>query len=694
MSSIIKGYLSGNVMKAKLFVFAAIVLLVISMLTISGCVAPNTNISVNSGNVNSVKQLVNAGNKIDFSDSSLLSVPISTGNVPMVRYLLEQGVNPNKNVQFSNGLYPPIHEAAASGNIWMVKLLVSYGANVNSVYPALHSTPLIQAAMKNHVDVMRFLIDSGADVNLAGSNFNGTALHQAAKNGHLDAVRFLVKNKALIDAYEDKNGTTPLIQAVINGHVDVVNFLLTNNADPDLLDKKHRQTALHTSVVNGNYNMVKVLLENKSTPNVFSSAVGTTPIHQSVIDGRLNILKLLHQFGGDIDLADMKYNITALIEASSRGHYDIASYLVNNGVDIDHQNKHGATALMYASVKRHDNIVRLLLMHGANRDLISKKGQTAYSLAKGSPSTLAILKSNYQNNNSKIKPYVTLNSDNNKDVPKIYDNDSSTDNVSSLDISSNRWAVVIGVSDYLDSRVPALRYASKDAESFYSWLVSPEGGRYAPQRVKLLVDDDATNGNIKQALYKWLGQAIEEDQVTIFFAGHGSPNSPDTPENLFLLPYDVNYESIESSGFPMWDIETALHRFIKAKKVTVIADACHSGGIGKSYDVVSRANRALQVNRINSGLQNLSKVGDGVAVISASGDGEFSREGEEWGGGHGVFTHFLLEGLKGDADYNSDKDVTLGELIPYISEKVRRATRSAQSPTVSGRFDPAMSIGR
>jgi len=110
--------------------------------------------------------------------------------------------------------------------------------------------------------------------------------------------------------------------------------------------------------------------------------------------------------------------------------------------------------------------------------------------------------------------------------------------------------------------------------------------------------------------------------------------------------------------------------------------------------VVSRANRALQVNRINSGLQNLSKVGDGVAVISASGDGEFSREGEEWGGGHGVFTHFLLEGLKGDADYNSDKDVTLGELIPYISEKVRRATRSAQSPTVSGRFDPAMSIGQ
>ena len=56
-------------------------------------------------------------------------------------------------------------------------------------------------------------------------------------------------------------------------------------------------------------------------------------------------------------------------------------------------------------------------------------------------------------------------------------------------------------------------------------------------------------------------------------------------------------------------------------------------------------------------------------------------------------THFLLQGLKGSADYNGDNSVTLGELIPYLSEHVRRETRNAQSPTVSGRFDPALSIG-
>ena len=144
----------------------------------------------------------------------------------------------------------------------------------------------------------------------------------------------------------------------------------------------------------------------------------------------------------------------------------------------------------------------------------------------------------------------------------------------------------------------------------------------------------------------------------------------------------------------MWDIETALERFIKAKKVVIIADACHSGGVGQSFDVARRANRAIGVNPINAGFQNLSQIGDGVCVISASDSKQFSQEGRKWGGGHGVFTYFLLEGLKGSADYNSDKAVTLGELIPYLSEQVRRATKNAQNPTVAGRFDPALRIGR
>lgn len=255
------------------------------------------------------------------------------------------------------------------------------------------------------------------------------------------------------------------------------------------------------------------------------------------------------------------------------------------------------------------------------------------------------------------------------------------------------WAVIIGVSDYEDSRIPTLRYAASDAKAFYDWAVSPEGGRYAPSNVTLLLNEQATASKMRMALFQWLRSAIEEDVVTIYFAGHGSPETPGS-DNLFLLPYDVRYDSIASTGFPMWDIETALKRFIRAKKVVVIADACHSGGVGKPFDVARRGDRGLKLNPISSTLQSLSHVGNGICIITASDDGQFSQEGQQWGGGRGVFTHYLLLGLEGDADYNRDRAVSLGELIPYLSEQVRRATQNEQSPTVSGKFDPAMRVGK
>jgi len=257
-----------------------------------------------------------------------------------------------------------------------------------------------------------------------------------------------------------------------------------------------------------------------------------------------------------------------------------------------------------------------------------------------------------------------------------------------------RWAVIIGISDYRDPRIPSLRYAAADARAFNAWAVSPTHGQYAPSRVKLLVNSEATGQGIKEALFVWLKQALEEDMVIIYFAGHGSPDSPDTPNNLFLLPYDVQYDNITTTGFPMWDIETALKRFIKANKVVVIADSCHSGGVGHSFDIARRANRGIRINPINKGIQNLSHVADGICIISASSDKQFSQESQKWGGGHGVFTHFLLRGLKGKADYNSDSSVTLGELTSYLSEQVRRETKNAQNPTVAGRYDPALTIGK
>jgi uncharacterized caspase-like protein len=76
------------------------------------------------------------------------------------------------------------------------------------------------------------------------------------------------------------------------------------------------------------------------------------------------------------------------------------------------------------------------------------------------------------------------------------------------------------------------------------------------------------------------------------------------------------------------------------------------------------------------------------------GSGErVSQEGENWGGGHGVFTWYLLEVLKGKADVNGDGYVTADELFPYIYENVIRDTGGHQHPAnLSSEYDPKLPL--
>ena len=103
-----------------------------------------------------------------------------------------------------------------------------------------------------------------------------------------------------------------------------------------------------------------------------------------------------------------------------------------------------------------------------------------------------------------------------------------------------------------------------------------------------------------------------------------------------------------------------------------------------------RSGSAIDINGFANELGS-SENGRIIVFTSATGN---QNSLEPPGESNGAFTKVLLEGLKGKADYSKDGIVTLGELIPFLSEQVRRETRNAQTPTVAGRFDPALSIGK
>jgi hypothetical protein len=247
-----------------------------------------------------------------------------------------------------------------------------------------------------------------------------------------------------------------------------------------------------------------------------------------------------------------------------------------------------------------------------------------------------------------------------------------------------RWAVVIGISRYQNAHkgIPNLRYADRDARAFYEFLKTPQGGAFTDDRIMFLTDERATYGKVREALFDFLRKPIKEDLVVIFYAGHGVPE-PGNPQNLFLLTHDSDPDRLASTAFPMWDLETSLTRFVKAERVLVFTDACHSAGVGSELATRSVPSH----NLINRYFQELERSGKGRAIFTASEAGELSQESQRWGGGHGAFTHFLLEAMRGAADANGDGVVTLGEAMDYVSEHVRRETRNAQHPATAGRFD-------
>jgi len=250
------------------------------------------------------------------------------------------------------------------------------------------------------------------------------------------------------------------------------------------------------------------------------------------------------------------------------------------------------------------------------------------------------------------------------------------------------WAVVVGVSEYANAGIPALKYADQDAEAFAAFLRTPQGGSFDNTHMRVLINRDATLANVKDALVNFLRNAIDIDLVVIFFAGHGAPE-PARVDNLYLLTYDTDPSLLPTTAFPMWDIQTAIARYINAKRVVVFSDACHSGGISVGY-----ATRGLDItksNLINQYLVDLSRTKEGVVVFTASAAGEVSQEFPELN--HGVFTYYLLEGMKGEADLNNDYTVTINELMQYVEERVKRKTRGAQNPTRSQtKYDKEMTI--
>jgi Tfp pilus assembly protein PilF len=247
------------------------------------------------------------------------------------------------------------------------------------------------------------------------------------------------------------------------------------------------------------------------------------------------------------------------------------------------------------------------------------------------------------------------------------------------------WAVVIGVSNYKNLRSEEqLRFAHRDAEELANFLRSPNGGGFPSTQIKVLLNEEATIAAVRTALGTWLPRSAEaNDVVYVFFAGHGvvEQNSEG-----YLLAHDSDPQNLYATALPITELDRIIGERLRARVAVVIADACHSGKIG----LTSRGTEEqILVNRY---LDEVGKSGAGAFRLLASRADERSYEDPRWGGGHGVFTHFLLEGLKGRGDRDNDGVVRAGELLDYLSQVVPEQTNALQHPRAAGNIDTRLPL--
>ncbi len=230
------------------------------------------------------------------------------------------------------------------------------------------------------------------------------------------------------------------------------------------------------------------------------------------------------------------------------------------------------------------------------------------------------------------------------------------------------WAVVIGVGRY--STMPVLKYSDDDAYQYYAFLKSPEGGALPDKQLRILVDEDATRANILTTIRQVFLKADENDVIVFYFSGHGLPGS--------FLPQD--YDGMNNKLYHN-EVKTILEQS-RAKHKICIADACHSGSLlamkQPVEDVIATYYRAF------------AESNGGLALFMSSKGEEYSLEDQ--GLRSGIFSHYLIRGLKGEADVDGNKLVTMREIYDYVYKNVRIYTSSVQSPTISGKFDWVMPV--
>jgi uncharacterized caspase-like protein len=267
--------------------------------------------------------------------------------------------------------------------------------------------------------------------------------------------------------------------------------------------------------------------------------------------------------------------------------------------------------------------------------------------------------------------------------------------------ASEKWALLIGITNYENENIPSLKFAEKDAANLKNILI--QYSRFKEQNIRMLLGNQATALNIKIAL-EWLGENSRSDDIVFFFfSGHGT-RVPDI-EGDEADGYDEAYCPFETDKKVRATVITdddlgRCFQTIRSQKEVLVFDCCYSGGAaGKDLENNKFKGIDMDVGPIAKGdLEGdeypFSKdLGlEEQCIITSSDANEKSYEDPKLE--RGIFSYYMCEAIKGKGDTGLDKKITVDEMFDYARKMTIQKAREIgkkQTPMKFGDVDIVMS---
>lgn len=209
-----------------------------------------------------------------------------------------------------------------------------------------------------------------------------------------------------------------------------------------------------------------------------------------------------------------------------------------------------------------------------------------------------------------------------------------------MSIQARTFVLATGVSNYGNENVN-LHQTTKDAKRFKELMETQT------KDITLLTSSNVTRSNVLEKLRAICNRAQKGDRIIFFYSGHGMPGA--------ICGYDkpISYD----------DLVSTLSSSEASEKICFI-DACHAGTMAKSATD-------------DSWTKSVAADKDQIFFVSCRSD-EYSKESPILGAGY--FTQALLKGMRGKADKNADRQITVMELFKYIYGDVLKRSKEKQHP--------------